>query len=409
MLTRELLRFDQRHGKITPRFVDVKSALLADLARDLILLYTSGEGQSREELSEAAMPRINGFRSPLIAKGINKLLQDRCTFRESLEGMEERRLATFAAAARHLRAADMDDLEGFRNAVAQDMTCPDPDQLALELHADLPDRQPLTAFDPVEPEALLERYNLAQAQGPLFWAERLTLHIAEPDPGQQRRFFQLMKWFQLLARVKHDPEKSDGFTLELDGPLSLFDVQRKYGLKLAAFLPAICQLSRWRLTARTRMESQSATLELNDSMGLKSHFSRKSQYIPEELTIFAEKFAQEVTNWTILPHPELLELGGQELVVPDFTFRHQSKKVIHLELFHRWHASQLPRRLQRLDALTRPPPLLIGIDRALTRQTELIPLLENSPWFQAHGFPFNQFPPVKRVLGALEGFAEGDG
>ncbi|MBF0272243.1 MAG: DUF790 family protein [Magnetococcales bacterium] len=404
MLNRELLRFDHRGGKILPRFVDPTNELLRTFARDLALIYAAAEGQSREELSETLMPRINAFRSPLVAKGLNKLLLDRCTFRESLEGLEERRLATFAAAALHLKAPRMNDLEAFRQAVAQTMQSADPDQLALDLHADLPDRQPLIAFDPIEPEALLHRYNMAMAQGPLFWADRLTIRMQEPDPGRQRTFFQYLKWFQLLATVTHDPHAVGGFTLELDGPLSLFDVQRKYGLKLAAFLPAVCGLSRWKLQATTRIDGKTASLELDETSGLHAHFSRVATYIPEEFVTFAAQFQKEIPEWEILPHPTLLDLGRQELVVPDFSFRHQSGMLAHLELFHRWHASQLPRRLNRLDHITTPPPLVVGIDRTLNKRAELIPLLEHSPWFQAHGLAFNQFPPVKRVARSLDGW-----
>ncbi|MBF0212867.1 MAG: DUF790 family protein, partial [Magnetococcales bacterium] len=206
MLSREFLRFDRRGGKIIPRFIDPENTLLQEFARDLALLYAASEGQSHEELSEATMPRINAFRAPLVAKGLNKLLLDRCTFRESLEGLQERRLATFQAAAQILKSSRNTDLERFRLAVAQAMESDDPDQLALELHADLPDRQPLIAFDPIEPEELLHRYNLSMAQGPLFWADRLTLHLREPDAGRQRQFFQHLKWFQLLATITHDPK-----------------------------------------------------------------------------------------------------------------------------------------------------------------------------------------------------------
>ncbi|MBF0627257.1 MAG: DUF790 family protein [Magnetococcales bacterium] len=404
MLNRELLRFDRRAGKLHPRFVDTENGHLLDFARDLALVYVAGEGQSREELAETVLPRINGFRAPLVAKGLNKLLLDRCTFRESLEGLEARRMAIFSAAARHLRGEAHNDLEAFRQAVAGELDSDDPDRLALDLHADLPDRQPLIAFDPIEPEALLQRYNMALAQGPLLWSDRLTVQIREADPGRQRRFFQLLKWFQLLATVTRvSGGGAGGFTLELDGPLSLFDVQRKYGIKLASFLPAICGLSHWKLTAVTRLDGQVATLELDETMGLKSHFSRTAHYVPDEFTTFAAQFRKEVADWVILPHPTLLELGGQELAMPDFTFQHAAGGVVHLELFHRWHAGQLPRRLKRLDASSNPPPLVVGVERGLSRQGELVPLLEQSAWFQAHGLLFNQFPPVKRVVGRLEG------
>ncbi|MBF0417458.1 MAG: DUF790 family protein [Magnetococcales bacterium] len=410
MLTRELLRFDQRQGRLTPRFVDARNQLLRDLARDMTAVYLSSEGQSRDEIAEAVAPLINAARSPLIAKGLNKLLGDRCVFREAPEGMEERRLEIFRMAGTLLQSAGMNDLPAYRRAVAHaldgegDAREPDPDQLALGLHADHPDRQPLTGFDPLEPEALLHRYNLALAQGPLLWANRLTVHIRDPDPGKQRRFFRHLKFLQLLARLARDKDVEGGFTLELDGPLSLFDVQRKYGIKLALLLPELCQLREWRLQAALLLESRPLTFELSDASGLWAPEPRTGSYRPEEFEQFAAEFREKISAWEILPEAEILSLGGQELVVPDFSFRHASGMVVHLELFHRWHAGQLPARLKRLDGPGSHPPLALGVDRALGKHPSLVPLLEASCWFQEHGLPFNQFPPVKRVADALKGF-----
>ncbi|MEO5347582.1 MAG: DUF790 family protein [Magnetococcus sp. YQC-9] len=408
MLNRELLRFDQRQGRLTPRFIDPENALLQSLARDLSFIYLSGEGQTRDALSEAAQPLINAARSPMIAKGLNKLLMDRCTFRELPEGLEAYRETIFQAAGRLLRAEGMDDLTAYRQAVASAQPeAPadvDPDQLAGQLHADHPDRQPLVTFDPVEPAELLHRYNLALAQGPLVWADRLTVRIREPDTGKMRRFFHRIKFLQLLAQVTRDAGSRDGFVLELDGPLSLFDLQRKYGIKLALLLPALCDLSAWSLRAEIRMnDHQPATLELSEASALWAPEPRAGGYIPDEFATFAGQFQEKAKGWEILPHPELLELGGQELVVPDFSFRHASGARVHLELFHRWHARQLPLRLKRLDSMKKKLSLVIGVDRHLTKQAELTALLEGSRWFQEHGFAFNQFPPVKRVVEALEG------
>ncbi|NGZ06197.1 MAG: DUF790 family protein [Magnetococcales bacterium] len=401
MLNRELLRFDRKAGRLIPRFIDPENAHLRAFAQDLALIYTAGEGQSREELAETVLPRINGYRSPLVARGLNKLLLDRCTFRESLDGLEEKRLATFTAAARLRHAPEMDDLERFRQAVAAEMQSRDPDQLALDLHADLPDRQPLTTFDPMEPEILLHSYNMALAQGPLQWAERLTIWVEDPDPGRQRTLLHKIKFFQLLASVTRDTKLTPGYRLELDGPLSLFDVQRKYGHKLAALLPAVSVLSRWRLQAILRIDGHPATLELNDASGLTPPPQNTTAYIPDEFTTFATKFAEEVHDWQLAAQPTLLELNRQELVMPDFTFQHPDGDQVHLELFHRWHAGQLPKRLRQLDTLPTPLPLVIGVDRGVAKKSEIQPLLEQSHWFQSHGLLFNQFPPVKRVVAAL--------
>ncbi len=403
MLTKDLLRFNSRQGRIFPRFLDVHNKLLLNLAEELTGLYDSGRGQSREELAELAAPIINGHRSTLIAKGLNKLLLDRCDFQEPDGELEAFRQRVFETAAQRMREPELNNLRTFRQAVGENLGM-EPDPLAERLHADLPIRQPLLAFRPMSGEKLLHRYNLAQAQGPLIWSDALTLRFKEPAIGKRRQFFRYLKFFRLLATVRQ--EGPGAFFIKLDGPLSLFDNARKYGLQLAMILPAICLLGQWRIEATVRIGNHpAARLELDETSGLKSHFSRTSAYVPDSFERFAEDFKKGVEAWNIQGSIPLLDLGGQELVVPDFTFRHQSGQLVHLELFHRWHAGVLERRLPRLDDdKGNKQPLAIGVDRALTRETRMARLLEGSAWYQRHGFPFNEFPPLKRVVDCLEGF-----
>ncbi|MEO5339706.1 MAG: DUF790 family protein [Magnetococcus sp. MYC-9] len=425
MLTRDLLRFDLRQQKIIPRFLDPQDRTWQEAAKGLAMVYESGTGYSREELTELTQPILNGTRSPLVAKGLNKLLLDRCTFQESDSTLEEFRMQIFTSAAQQFQNREgvatgergtPYSLELFRQTVAATMGL-EADLLAARLYGDLPARQLLLSFSPTLPESLLHRYNLAQAQGLLWWARELLVETREADVRLLRPFFRYLKFFRLLARIQRTPE--GGFLIRLDGPLSLFDNSRKYGILLADFLPAVCALQQWRIQAwievpvsaapfpptDRRHRSGAALLELDDSRGLRSHFTQTGSHLPEEFERFAQLFGQQVTDWSLQESPDVLELDKQEWVVPDFSFRHQSGQMVHLELFHRWHAPQLQRRLQSLSRMKRTPPhLVIGVDRFLLKQADIALLLQDSPWYQQHGFPFNAFPPVKRVVASLHGF-----
>ncbi|MBF0162511.1 MAG: DUF790 family protein [Magnetococcales bacterium] len=425
MLTRDLLRFDRRNQSITPRFLDPKDRHWQEVAETLALVYESGCGYSREELTELTLPIQNTTRSPLVAKGLNKLLLDRCTFEETDAELEQWRMQVFSEAARILRAPSQEEqttvsgsnnLEVYRQRVGDLLSMP-ADLLATRLYRDLPARQSLLAFKPLAPEALLHRYNMAQAQGLLWWSQALSIDTDESDVGVLRPFFRYLKFFRLLARITRSP--AGGFHIQLDGPLSLFENSRKYGILLANFFPAVCSLSHWQVqadidvplqaapgqVANRRPQHGPARLKLDDSMGLRSHFTQTHGYWPEEFEQFSLSFSQSVPTWTIQENPELLELGKQEWFVPDFSFRHESGLLVHLELFHRWHAGQLQRRLRGLAEQRSTGPLLaVGVDRFLTRQAESQALLEGSAWYQQHGFAFNVFPPVKRVLACLDTF-----
>ena len=409
MLKKNMLRFDLRNQKLYPRFLDSQNKIWQNIATELITLYETGCGSSREELIELVEPILNAARSPLIAKGLNKLLLDRCTFQEVEVELELFRFKVFTIAAQRFcqhEPGGMNNLETYRKRVA-DSVAMESDALSSRLYSDLPDRHVLLSFKRIKPEQLLHRYNMAQAQGPLYWADGLTIEIEEPDVGKRRKFFQRLKFFRLLARLFQT--QAGKFSIQLDGPLSLFDSSRAYGIQLACFLPSVCALNRWSIQANVRIDNGSfVTLELDQNSGLKSHFTQTNTYIPEEFERFASQFNalaqkdRKEDQWKMGKTPTLLHLGAQQWVVPDFSFRHANGQVVHLELFHRWHAGLLLQRLDHLQNVERP--LALGVDRFLSKDPSIQARLKESKWFQEHGFPFNGFPPVKRVVDCLNGF-----
>ncbi|MBF0347223.1 MAG: DUF790 family protein [Magnetococcales bacterium] len=406
MLTKELLRFNRlRDGRILPRFIDTKNRGYLDLAGEMIAIYTQANGLSHEEIAELVQPVINASRSPLIARGLNKLLLDRCEFREPDPKLEEIRLTAFMESTRQLTAPTVGRLETFRDNVAWALGHT-AQSLTATLFSDLAHRQTLEQFRPMSQERLLQRYNMALVQGLLLGATRLELELIDTDTGRLRQFFRQLRFFRLLSTIQ---QKAIGhYHLVLDGPLSLFDQVRRYGLQFASVLPAICHLQQWKITAQVRPKGgETGQLTLDQGSGLVSHYAIGSVHVPSEFERFASRFEEEVTDWTLLPDTQLLHLEGSDIIVVDFTFRHRQNRVVHLEMFHRWHRAPLLRRLQQLDrqdATDDVPNLVIAVDRHLAKDQPLAEQLANSPYFQAHGFLYNEFPPIKRAVKSLESF-----
>ena len=71
----------------------------------------------------------------------------------------------------------------------------DPESLPDALYADLPDQQMLVSFEAPDARALLERFNLAQAQGQLYRAYSVIITARRNEPA---RYKQLMKYVKLL-------------------------------------------------------------------------------------------------------------------------------------------------------------------------------------------------------------------
>ncbi len=428
MLTRELLKFQRRKG-IRPLFVDPADPERLSLAAELLAVYRGGaEARMRRgELDELTEVLRKGAHDAVFAAGLNKLILDRCSFdpvREVDYPAERRRLFTHAACRLPEAAGSVErygellgELEGGYDFMAGD------------IYGDLPDNERLTGWREFYPAELLHRYNLAQVQGLLFYAEKLEITAADSDPAELRRLFKYLKFFRLLAEMRCDsvPPSAPGrgkrgkaekdkkereaiavsaVSITVSGPYSLFANTRKYALQLASFFPALVNLSKWSLEAEIRLPNCSGTLKLDHSAGLVSHYRNFSSYVPEEIRMFHKFFREQCDSWRIVGESPFIPGGsGGELIFPDLSFRRVSDgKVVHLELFHRWHRGQLDRRLELLSE--RPElPLVLGIDRALADDETFQSLLARDPGFASRIYRFRDFPGVDRTVRILDQFS----
>lgn len=135
------------------------------------------------------------------------------------------------------------------------------------LYADLPENHLLTALPDFTPDQLVDRYNLAQAQGLLYSALCLRLTAHRNVPGEYRRLFQHLKFHGLMYAVEGNLD--DGYQIYVDGPASLFKQTRKYGLQMALFLPALLRVSRWEIEAVVQRDGQELSYRLDSQSPLK--------------------------------------------------------------------------------------------------------------------------------------------
>src|SRR3712207_6174484 len=139
------------------------------------------------------------------------------------------------------------------------------------MYADRQGAQLLAGFEVVTPEALISRYNVAQAQGVLYSAKDLSVDLGEE--ADARLVFRYVKLLGLIYRLE---PLDEGHRLHLDGPLSLFGGTRKYGLRLAKFLPGLLLTSPWKLRANVSWKGREAVLELDsEASDLASHRSEE--------------------------------------------------------------------------------------------------------------------------------------
>lgn len=399
MLTKDLLRFQVRDGRIAPTLLKPTPGNLA-LAASLIAHWQDGVGRRLGELEDAAVPLLHASRAMVVARGLQKLLLDRCRFVDAASTEHLRREALLASAAA-LRAPAA-DADAHRAAVAAGLGL-DGEALAERLYGDLPDQAVLEAGPDIDAEDLLARYNLALCQGLLLHAGELRITVHDAATGLRRKLLKALRWRRLLARIAGD----DGAALDLvvSGPGSVLDQATRYGLQLALFLPALACAARWSAAATIavpRAGAGRAVLTLDHGLGLPGDTAFLG-HVPEELRDLGAAIAAACPEWR-LDEPQLLPLPDGEIVVPDLQLR-VGGAGWSVELFHRWHGSALARRLAQL-ARGQAPGLLLGVDRALARTTAVAPLLAD-PLFATRGFLFSDLPTARGLREAVARAAGG--
>lgn len=382
MLTRDLLLYRIRDGVMRPTFIKPAQASWLELASGLLDDLAHLEGQTREEVEEVLLCRANASPRPRVAKGLVKLLLDRLEFEEEDASVSARRMEVLHRAARLLRSAPpATTLLEYEAQLAAVLPAP-LDAIRQTLYADLPGRRRLLAGAPGSARGLLERYNLAQAQGPLLRAERLTVRALAPELLRVRKLLRWLKFCRLVAEVRRVGED---WTLEVEGPAAMLALQKKYGLQLASFLTAVPVLQHWELEAHVRLSRTTSLLRLSHEDPLVSPHPTALGHVPPEVSSLAERFEEGAWQVDLTPTPR--HVGAAGACVPDLLFRHrETGREFALELFHPWHARALTRRLEELR--TRPDAsLLLGVDRALLAHSDASALEANPRILLFHGFP----------------------
>lgn len=401
MLTKEHLKYRRRGERVYPGVIEPEAAAFVGLAGELLALYRSGveEGVTRGELGELVEALVRGCADAALARAFNKLILDHCEFAAAAElDYPAARTALFGRGGALL--GEGLELAAYRAALAAE-----PEYGALlgagDIYGDLPDNERLLKMREMTAKELTHRYNVAQVQGLLMAANELVVTVSDPEPAELRRLAKYLKFFRLLGSFRAGKTESE-LIVTVSGPFAIFQNTRKYAVQLASFFPAVLLMKKWSLAAKLSLGGRELELKLDESSRLKSHYRNFSAYVPEEIAMFHRHFREKAPAWRIVPGT-VLRGEGAERIFSDFTFGGPGGETVHLELFHRWHRTELERRLALLRQ--RPElPLLLGIDRALCDDAEYAALAVRDPALAARLFRFRDFPGVDRVGKLLEQF-----
>ncbi len=405
MLTSDLIQVRAYKGEMRPRYVEARDPERLALAKRLIETFEQCEGEARHVLDEELKALLGTGTAFQLHRALAKLLRDRCTFdTEAPAPPEELREAVFAASADAYRVEAGEAPFRFDRSSALEVAAKGlsltPDAVEQSLYADLKDEQVLQQFDRCEPKWLLDRYNVALAQGVLYKAIALEIHISGQSTTAYRTLFRKIKFFQLMHRVERRGDaEGGGYRIRLDGPLSVLRASGRYGLQMAVFLPTLLHFNGWTLDAELRWGKgrRKRTFRLTPTQGLRP-YTRKlgGQWQPDELQWLPDQLAALDRGWTASTDAELIDLGGEGVLVPDYVFEHAATgRRVFMEVFGYWNKGAVKARL-RLLRKHGPKNLVLALSKGLAAGAGE---LDDVP---AEVYVFRTTPLARQVVKVLE-------
>jgi predicted nuclease of restriction endonuclease-like RecB superfamily len=373
MLTGDLVRVRIEQQALRPSWVNPGDAKLLERADELVTLFRQAlaEQWNRGRIDEAVKAVAGTGIDHKLTRGLAKVLTDRGEFdtRGAVDPVELRRevfrraaaagpIARASGATGRRTAADvLAQIAAERSLVVD---------LSRALYSDLQEEQVLVAWEDIEPRPLLDRYNVALVQAALLRAESMTIRVESPAAKELRALIARLKFHQLMYRIERD---GDATQIAIDGPESLLKSTTKYGMQLAVFFPMLPRLEgAWTLSALLRWGKRRLrkTLRITNAMGLVSTVDVRGKWRSQAELWFEERFPALESGWTLGPGRPI-DLGKQDLIVPDFTFEKRGK-VAHLDIVGFWRKAYLQRRLANL-----PENVILAVSKKLVADKGAVP------------------------------------
>jgi predicted nuclease of restriction endonuclease-like RecB superfamily len=385
MLPSDLIRWQIEGDRIKAVYVKRDGRRYLKLAEDVISIYKDHIGKTKGEL-ERELARYEAYdTSYQVIRGFAKVLEEKAEFevrnlilkqseeskpvlsrsnvilsesegperqRRGCEGIEPEvlRERVFRASARSHPLVEEADLihKKTRAEVLNELSWElgtTVDEIVRGMYADLDERRVLVRFDEVSPQWVLDRYNVALAQGMLYRCSEMRIRIFRNIPTKYKMVFKFIKFFKLMHRVSGSNE--EGYHIILDGPASMFRLSQKYGIQMALFLPALLHCNRWWVDADIYVGGRKYNFFITEDLGLRSHYKDVGEFDSDLERVFAGKFERAKTQWLLERETEIINLKDT-VMIPDFAFRHPSGRRALMEIVGFWTPSYLERKLDKL-------------------------------------------------------------
>lgn len=393
MLTADLARSRTRDGTVQPLFIDAGQERYRETAKELIQIFENHLGEPKGDLEETIDQLTVADTDYKIVQGLAKLLKDECEFetvaatdprkirqqlfekandsypivRQPTLGEDSQKVDVYGPVADSLGIsleecyrgmyADLEEnkrLVRFGDRVSDEYEGTDGSSTTTRLTGD---SEEMYAEDTITVGWLLTRYNLALAQAVLYDATEMRVRVWDSFGT----IFSYVKLFGLMHRIYPiddegnrvaSTDTAEGYEAILDGAASLFSKSRKYGIRMANFLPALPLCGRWEMEAdilddEGRSTNTTLSFDLDHTDGLSSHYTAQSDFDSDVERTLAQKWDRANTDWELVREDDVLDLGA-EVMIPDFALEHPDGRRAILEIVGFWTPEYLDEKLGKI-------------------------------------------------------------
>jgi len=363
LLPGNLLKAKMRKGVITPVYAELTKGNI-EVAERLIQAYESHIGVKKGVLKDYVSELEDLGYDYRYVRGLSILLDRRSVFRSKVEyNPVEVRRRVFESTGEGGVPTSLDARKAILEKAALNLGLRIEEVESL-LYADLEDELLLEDFKPLEAERLVKWYNLALTQTLLFYSTEVKFTAL----GNWQRIFREVKRLGLIYEAW---EEGNRCWVKVDGPLSLFKLNRRYGTALARLLPVVVKGGGWILEAkilrsgfeaRRLLDFRIEELKHGRLLEAEAQLDEGEAYDSGVERDFALRFESLKTGWRMRREPEPIPVGGA-VIIPDFSFEKGDGKI-YLEVVGFWTPEYLKRKIEKLK-------MLKGLDMILAVDEEL--------------------------------------
>jgi predicted nuclease of restriction endonuclease-like RecB superfamily len=357
MLPSELLVVWKRRGVIFPRYAKPSDDNL-ELARAIIETYGSRVGEKKSVLKAFAGELEDRGCEYRFVRGLSFLLDKRSVFKcNDRVGPVDLRRKIYQATEKFGLPTTQELRGRIINSVAAELKLT-PEAVEESFYADLDSELILEKFDPLAPMELLEQYNLSLTQTLLFDCTELNFTAS----GNWQGIFYAIKRLGLI----YDASKNGRFWVKVDGPASLFKLNKRYGTATAKLLPLILANPEWTVEAKILWKYTNEICNFKIESWKHRAILKQPQLptISYDSTVeedFATRFQASKSGWHLKREPEPV-LAGKHVIIPDFSLERDGNKV-YLEIVGFWTMDYLLRKIGKLKQVN--AKMLVAVNETL--------------------------------------------